>query len=100
MGKPRRQHVLVGKHRRATLAKLTDQASHLEREEGLHVIAVGSAGVGRAGFAAWHLSRNAVDRDDGGRAATYGSPGQALRALADELDAECLRRGWHAELFR
>jgi hypothetical protein len=66
----------------------------VQSDDGLITIRVGSAGIGRMGFKAWIDKADVIDRQDGDDTGVCDTPGQALHALADRIDAECAAAGF------
>lgn len=77
---------------------LRDLAATLERTDGIVMVLLCSAGIGRMGFKAAFAADGEIDRQDGEDDGTYETPGDALRAMADELDRKLVKEAWDARL--
>jgi hypothetical protein len=87
----------MGKKQTSVHLVLQDHAVALEKSDGIVTIFVASAGIGRMGFKAYHVTDN-LDRQDGDDEGISDTPGEALRYLADKLDQKLIKEAWEARL--
>jgi hypothetical protein len=80
---------------------LKDLSLELQRSEGIVMVLVYSAGIGRMQFKAEFANEAKLDRQDGDDERpdmTYETPWEALRAFADHLENTLAKEAWEARL--
>lgn len=80
---------------------LRDLSLELQKSEGIVMILVYSAGIGRMQFKAELANAAELDRQDGDDERpdmTYETPWEALRAFADKLESTLAKEAWEARL--
>jgi hypothetical protein len=78
---------------------LKDLSIELQKSEGLVMVLVYSAGIGRMQFkAAFADELDRQDGDDERPHMTYETPWEALRAFADKMEVSLAKEAWEARL--